>query len=405
MIASPARRPVKTILYVTEIFPAMTSGASAATLGMLRTLQRGGWDVDLVLNLRRADFARLDAIRPLCRTIVPVLRPRMRVTPVLEWARSLRRLGYVPRWQPQVWQEVDAALSTRPIDLVFLDHIRAAEYGRLCKERGHRIPVAIREHNVEHELNARLAPEMPGRWERFETRLRAHRYRAVEQNLARYCDLVLPISHVDGAKLAALNPGLPLDAIPSPVDTAHYQPAPGRPSGKEIVFVGGMGYGPNRDAVTWFVQEILPAVVARHPDARFTAVGEKPPAWFAEHRGHVSGVGFVPDERPYVTRGRVFVAPIRYGSGVRTKILNTLAMGRPVVATSVGAEGLLLEHGRAIVVADSAREFADAVSAVLDDDAWAAALAESGLRACLESYAPERVAERLRAAFATVAPR
>jgi glycosyltransferase involved in cell wall biosynthesis len=239
--------------------------------------------------------------------------------------------------------------------------------------------------------------------ERVETWLRARRYRAIETRLRRYCDLVLPISHVDGVKLEALNPGLPFAAIPSPVDTEHYRPALAPPAGKEIVFVGGMGYGPNRDAVTWFVREVLPAIVARHPDVRFTAVGEKPPAWFAEHAPHVQGVGFVPDERVYVARGRVFVAPIRYGSGVRTKILNALAMGRPVVATTIGAEGLLLEPGRSILIADEAPAFADAVSALLEDDARAAALAQEGLRACLDAYSPERVADRMREAFERVA--
>jgi glycosyltransferase involved in cell wall biosynthesis len=393
---------VKTILYVTEVFPSATVGAGVATLGMLRTLRRGGWDVHLVLNLRRSELPRLDDVRALCRAVTPVLRPRARVTPLGDLVRSAATRGYLPRWQPEVLAAAERVLASEPVDLVFLDHIRAAEYGRLLKERGSCPPVALREHNVEHELNALLAPEMPGRWERVETRLRARRYRRIEESLARYCDLALPMSTVDGAKLAALNPGLPLEAIPSPVDTDRYRPADGPPSGKEIVFVGGMGYGPNRDGVGWFVREVLPAVVARHPDARFTAVGEKPPAWFADLRPHVEGVGFVPDERPYVARGRVFVAPIRYGSGVRTKILNALAMGRPVVATSKGAEGLLLEPGRAIAIADSAAEFAAEVNALLGDDRRAAALARNGMQVCLDRYAPERVAEWLRAAFASV---
>jgi glycosyltransferase involved in cell wall biosynthesis len=266
------------------------------------------------------------------------------------------------------------------------------------------VTIALREHNVEHELTARIAPEMDLAQERLETRLRAHRYRQIETNLARYCDVVLPISEVDGAKLEALNPGLPVVAIPSPVDTDHYRPAPFPPPGKEIVFVGGMGYTPNRDAASWFVREILPLVLARHPDARFVAVGEKPPPEVREHPS-VEAPGFVPDERVQVARGRVFVAPIRYGGGVRTKILNALAMRRPVVATTIGAEGLRLEPGRAILVADEARGFADAVSGVLEDDARATALAEAGLRACLDGYAPERVAERLREAYERVRAR
>jgi glycosyltransferase involved in cell wall biosynthesis len=394
---------VKNVLYVTENIPRAASGGSVATMGMLRALRRGGLDVHLVLNLRRSEFDLLDVARSLCAEVSPVERPRMRITPPLAWLGCIARHRYVPRWQAAVWERVRELLRERRFDVIVLDHIRAAEYGRLVKERGPHVPVALREHNVEHELNARIAPEMDVPHERLETRLRAHRYRAIESHLARYCDLVLPISHIDGAKLEALNPGLPLEAIPSPVDTEHYRPAGPVPAAKEIVFVGGMGYGPNRDAVTWFVREVLPAIVARHPDVRFTAVGEKPPTWFAEHAPHVQGVGFVPDERTYVARGRVFVAPIRYGSGVRTKILNALAMGRPVVATSAGAEGLLLADGRSIVIADEARAFADAVSRVLEDDAWAAALATEGLRACLDAYAPERVADRLRGAFNRVA--
>jgi glycosyltransferase involved in cell wall biosynthesis len=393
---------VKTILHVTENLPAATSGASVATLGTLRALRRGGWGVHLVLNVRRDEGERLEVARSLSTTFTPVPRPRLRIPPLLGWLDTVRRLGYAPRWQPEMWRAVDAALRAGGVDLVLLDQIRVAEYGRLAKEAGHRVPVALREHNVEHELNARIAPEMDRRQERLETRLRAHRYREIETHLARYCDLVLPISEVDGAKLAALNPGLPVVAFPSPVDTDHYTPADGPPAGKEIVFVGGMGYGPNRDAVTWFVREILPAVIARHPGVRFTAVGEKPPEWFAEHAPHVQGVGFVEDERVFVKRGRLFVAPIRYGSGVRTKILNALAMRRPVIATTVGAEGLDLEPGRAILLADDPAAFAAAVSGVLEDDARAASLADEGLRAVLAAYAPEAVAARFREAAARV---
>jgi glycosyltransferase involved in cell wall biosynthesis len=391
------------VLIVGENVPNTSSGAAVASLGVVRAFRSGGWDVHLVVNARPWQLADLAAARALAASVVEVPRTRMRVTPVGDWLRCIARFRYFPRWQGSVLRAVEAALRERRFDLIVLDQIRAAEYGRLLKERGVRIPIALRAHNVEHVLNALLAPGMDAARERAETRLRAHRYREIETHLDRYCDVLLPISDVDGEKLAALNPGLPVAVIPSPVDTGHYRPAAYPPPGKEIVFVGGMGYGPNRDAATWFVQEILPRVVARHPDARFVAVGEKPPEFFREHAPHVQGVGFVPDERVHVERGRVFVAPIRWGSGVRTKILNALAMRRPVVSTTIGIEGLHLTNGRSVLVADDPQGFADAVCAVLEDDARASALAEEGLRACLDGYAPERVAERLRAAQQLVA--
>ena len=387
------------VLIVGENVPNTSSGAAVASLGVVRAFRRGGWDVHLVVNARPWQLADLGPARALASSVVEVPRTRMRITPLADWLRCIARFRYFPRWQGAVLDAALVALRERPFDLIVLDQIRAAEYGRLLKERGVRVPIGLRAHNVEHVLNALLAPGMDAAQERVETRLRAHRYREIETHLARYCDVLLPISEVDGKKLQALNPGLPVAVIPSPVDTDHYRPAPYPPPGKEIVFVGGMGYGPNRDAATWFVQEILPLVVARHPDARFVAVGEKPPAFFREHAPHVEGVGFVPDERVQVARGRVFVAPIRWGSGVRTKILNALAMRRPVVSTTIGIEGLAVEHGRSVLVADEPRAFADAVSSLLEDDARASALADEGLRTCLDGYAPERVAERLRVAY------
>jgi glycosyltransferase involved in cell wall biosynthesis len=391
---------MKSILYVTENLPATTSGASVATLGLLRALRRGGWGVHLVLILNVRHDQDTSLARALSSRLTLVPRPHLRIPPLAGWLGTVRRLGYAPRWHRAAWRAVDGALRAGGVDLVLLDQIRAAEYGRLAREAGHRVPIALRAHNVEHEINARLASEATGLQVRLEGRIRAHRYREIETHLSRYCDLLLPISEPDGAKLAALNPGFPVAALPSAVDTGHYLPATGMPAGKEMVFVGGMGYGPNLDAVTWFVKEVLPLVIARHPDARFTAVGREPPEWLAGHAPHARGVGFVPDERELVRRGRVFVVPIRYGSGVRTKILNALAMRRPVVSTTVGAEGLDLRSGQDIVLADGPRAFADAVIGVLEDDARAASLAAQGLRAVLARHSPEAVAERLRDATA-----
>lgn len=392
------------VLFVGESVPQPVSGAGVATMGTLRALKRAGCEVHLILNARDKFLGTLEVARSLADTVTAVPRPRSRITPIGDWLRCIARFGYLPRWQRGVLDAIEAALRAAPFDLVFLEQIRAAEYGRLLKERGVRVPIVLREHNVEHVLNAALAPGMARRHERLETRLRARRYAKIESNLGRYCDAVLPISDVDAAQLAALNPGFPVVTIPSPVDTERYRPEPYPPPGKEIVFVGVMGYGPNADGVSWFVKEILPRVVARHPDARLVAVGQEPPAILLGHP-NVEATGFVPDERVQVARGRVFVVPIRWGSGVRTKILNALAMNRPVVSTTIGAEGLEVAHDRSILLADDPAAFADAVCALLEDDARAAALAQEGLRTCLAGYAPEKVAERLLAAQAVAAAR
>jgi glycosyltransferase involved in cell wall biosynthesis len=390
---------VKRILFVSQLVPERTSGGGFATLGMLHALRCGGWHVHLLLNCQEEELPRVNAARAHCDELTWVRRPRMRFTPRVPGISCLLRFGYWPRWQREVWGELHALLRARPFDAIFLDWLGVAEYGRLCKEHGFRQPIVLREHNVEHELQAQLAPLRSHPIRRLETMLRTHRYRAIEANLARYCDVALPITDVDAAKLAALNPGFPVETMPHPLDTDHFRPSGPGSTGKEMVFVGGMRWAPNHDAVRWFVEEILPAVLARHPDAHLTVVGADPPAWLARHAPHVTAVGFVPDEREFVAKARVFVAPIRHGSGVRIKILNALAMAKAVVSTRIGAEGIRVEHRRSIFLADRPEEFADAVGTLLDDERRAVTLGENALRVCLEQHAPARVADRLSAAI------
>lgn len=126
-----------------------------------------------------------------------------------------------------------------------------------------------------------------------------------------------------------------------------------------ILFLGGFGHTPNVDAVWWFVQEILPRVRERLPEVTFTAAGSHPsPEILALQNERVRVTGYVPDLRPLFEKARVFVAPLRYGAGVKGKIVNSLVYGVPVVTTSIGNEGLDLAHGREALIADEPEAFA-----------------------------------------------
>jgi glycosyltransferase involved in cell wall biosynthesis len=390
---------VKRVLYVTENLPArMGPGGAVVNLETIRALGRGGWSVHLVLNVGPEHVGGVPEARSWCDDATVVVQTRRRRR--LSFRRALaclRRHGYWPRGEEQVWKAVDRLLRDHRFDLVLLDNLCTGEYGRLAKEQGHRVPVVLRAHNVEHAL---LASGLRYRREKaLETRARIHRLRAMESNLARYCDLTLAISDVDRAHLAALNPGFPVETIPAIVDTEHYRPAAARPTGKELVFIGGLRWFPNLDGVGWLVREVMPRVLARHPDAHLTVIGEHPPARLVPCGPGVSAVGFVPDERPLVARARAVVAPIRVGSGVRIKIVNSLAMGKAIVSTRVGAEGIPVEHGRSILLADSPEDFAGAVNRVLEDDACERSLGEDGLRLCLQHYTAAAVEGRLEEAI------
>ena len=146
-----------------------------------------------------------------------------------------------------------------------------------------------------------------------------------------------------------------------------------------VAFVATMGWAPNVDAAVWLGREIWPAVLARVPEARLLLVGKDPaPAVLALAGDHIEVTGTVDDVNPYLARSRVVVAPLRAGGGTRLKIMEALDVGRPVVATSVGCEGMEDLVGRGVVVADTAPALAETIADLLLDPARAAALGRAG---------------------------
>jgi glycosyltransferase involved in cell wall biosynthesis len=146
-----------------------------------------------------------------------------------------------------------------------------------------------------------------------------------------------------------------------------------------VAFVATMGWAPNVDAAVWLARDIWPTVRARVPRARLLLVGKDPaPAVLALAGDTIEVTGTVEDVRPYLAQARVLVAPLRAGGGTRLKIMEALDVGRPLVATSVGSEGMEDLIGRGVVVADTAHALAEAIADLLLDPAHAAALGRAG---------------------------
>jgi glycosyltransferase involved in cell wall biosynthesis len=156
----------------------------------------------------------------------------------------------------------------------------------------------------------------------------------------------------------------------------------------EMLFVGSLEYSPNIDAVTYFVQEILPRVQARHPGARVNIVGARPKeAVLRLHNGAgVVVAGSVPDLEPYYRKAALVVVPMRLGGGTRIKVLEALSHGKAVVTTSIGAEGLSLAGGDALEIVDGPDAFAHVCVRLLGDAGARLRLGENGRAQVLERY-------------------
>lgn len=290
------------------------------------------------------------------------------------------------------------ALRERPPALIHVDSLDLA--GWLAGLPA--VPIACTHHNVESQLLLRRAAghrsRLVGAYLQFQGQL----LRRLEAEWCPRFPLNVMVSRLDAEELQRIAPGSTTMVAPNGVDVEHFRPAPPPAGGPPaIFFMGPLYVYQNRDAVDAFVRDSWPLVRARLPDAEFRVIGACPPELAAEYR-KVPGVvplGFVPDIRPVVAQAHASVVPIRVGGGTRLKILDAWAMGKPVVSTSAGCEGLEARDGQNIIVRDDPAALAEAVVRVLSEPDLAAALGAAGRRTAETTYSWDRIGEDLRAAY------
>ncbi len=232
----------------------------------------------------------------------------------------------------------------------------------------------------------------------------AARYREIETRLARSSDLVWCNSAGDKEVMTREAPGVPIEVIPT-IHELHDRGG-SFAERRDLLFVGNLAHRPNDDAVHYLMREILPLVRAEIPGVRLSVVGDNvTPEIAAYNSDGVSVTGYVPDAGPFWRGARVFVAPLRFGAGVKGKVGEAMAYGLPVVATSVGAEGFGLTDGAEALVRDDPREFAAAVVELYTrEDLWRR-LAEQGHQHIARHYTPERISEVINDSVAAPGPR
>lgn len=223
---------------------------------------------------------------------------------------------------------------------------------------------------------------------------------ALTRTVCNRADLVLACSEVDAAHLRRLARRARVEVVANGVDGSAFAGLgpPPRQSPPVVTFTGFLSYWPNADACAFFIEEVLPALRALVHDVRFRMVGRVPPAslvMLAQQPG-VDLHADVPDIRPWFASSDVMVAPIRAGSGTRLKILEAFAAGRPVVSTTIGCEGLDVQDGTHLLVADGATAFASAVARVVTSPELSARLIEHGYAVFQARYERTALAAHLR---------
>ncbi len=254
------------------------------------------------------------------------------------------------------------------------------------------------QHNVETLIWRRLAQHARNRWARSYLAMQAGRMFRYERDTCRACRRVVAVSPADAGHMRSLFGLADVPDVPTGVDVGYFTPPLAAEPVSDLVFIGSMDWLPNIDGVRYFCSRILPLIRRRLARCSLTIAGRLPAPEIralATQDPLIRVTGTVADIRPYLWESAVSVVPLRIGGGTRLKIYESMAAGVPVVSTTVGAEGLVYEHGANILIADDPQAFAAACVDLLQDVSRRRAMATAARRMVAERFSWERVAERL----------
>ncbi|CAL78552.1 putative glycosyltransferase (group 1) [Bradyrhizobium sp. ORS 278] len=381
------------------------SGAQARMHGLMTQLARRH-DVTAVTLVDDAfDLEECrQAMQAYCRDVVLVRNASGRdgLAKRLLQLRSLVSLQSFDRLRvalPELQSVLDRLLTTTRFDIVNLEFPYLGHCLFRKAPAGEKPPrLVVDSHEIAYDLARQFADTGASLGRRLYAGVNWRKLRREELAAYTEADGVYLCSEADEIRLHGDLSNVRTAVIPNAADTDYYQPRSSDPApdGRTVVYFGLLSTVPNIDAVTHFVQDIWPAIAARHPDARCKIIGGRPPPSLQALAGpRIELTGFVPDLRPHLAAAAAVVVPLRLGGGTRLKIVEAMAMGKAIVSTSLGAEGIEAVPDRDILIANDPADFTDAVSRLLGAPDLAARIGSAARQVAVDKYAWSAAAQAL----------
>ena len=384
----------------TELLHPVDKGGKIRTYNMLKELRRNHRITYLTLDDGSAGAAERESALEYCHELVCVPQPaREKFTAGFYAELFFNLVSPLPyaikKYQSaQMRRELSQRVTAGDIDLIVCDFLAPAANVPLRLA----CPTVLFQHNVEamiwrrhYEVQTNLVKKayLFAQWLKM---------RAFERRMCRQFDSVVAVSTEDREQMQNDYGVTTVFAVPTGVDTNFFRPRGNeQPNAHNIVFTGSMDWLPNEDAISYFTEQVMPRIKQEIPAATLTVVGRNPyPSLLelAQRDSSIVVTGRVDDVRPYMERAAAYVVPLRIGGGTRLKIYEAMAMEKAIVSTTIGAEGLPVQNGVELLLADTPASLAAALVKVLQDKQLAQGLGRRAAATVREKFGWERVAGR-----------
>ncbi|HKI88483.1 MAG TPA: glycosyltransferase family 4 protein [Draconibacterium sp.] len=263
--------------------------------------------------------------------------------------------------------ELIKLLKNKQFDIVQLEGLYVCPYIPVIREYSS-AKIVYRAHNIEHEIWQRTAAMSKG-WTKIYIKNLANRIKKFEKHWLNSYDLLVPITDRDGTILDKLGNVQPRHVSQTGIDASVLIPNAKKLEHPSLFHIGSLEWTPNQEGLIWFLDNCWPKLNAQFPELKFYVAGRNAPDWFQKklELPNVVFEGEVPDAYDFMNSKSIMVAPLFSGSGMRIKIIEGMALGKPIVTTTIGTEGISTTSGENIVIADNETDFVAAVSKLIND--------------------------------------
>lgn len=394
------------ILFLTAQLPEPPhAGGTLRTNGLMRSLHAAGHAIH-ILSFGDANQLRInrDALDEFAASVTIIPPPRRHILHRLRDLVFTQMADMQRRYESPLYAaRLTGLLQRETFDLIQIESLEMAPYLAVIKRAQPATPVIYDAFNAEYDLQRTIYYTERSNPRRIigalYSWLQWRRLTRFEREVCQSVAHVVAVSEADAELFAQLALDVPVSVIPNGIHAERYAAHDNSLDlgDHALVFTGSMSYRPNVDAAMWFAEDILGAVRAQVPDAKFFIVGSHPHARLdaLRERADIQVTGWVPEVNPFLHAAAVYVVPMRMGSGTRLKVLQAMAAGQAVVATTMGAQGLHVTDGVELRIADTAERFASTIVDLLKHPKQRRAMGERAAQYVRENYDWSVIAPRL----------